>query len=97
MLVALLYSSDSQTSMSGIPVSERCKTSEAPKVRMPDVPKVRMSVTSSGSQPVAGPDRMSTDSSRRPGGFGTISCVICGGKDHPTYSCPDREKRFCHM
>lgn len=38
-----------------------------------------------------------TASSGKPGGFGSISCVICGGKDHATYCCLQREKRFVHM
>ncbi len=31
------------------------------------------------------------------GGFGVVNCVICGGKDHATYMCRQRDKRFIHM
>ena len=30
-------------------------------------------------------------------GFGRVNCVVCGGSDHVTYNCTQRNKFFTHM
>lgn len=58
-----------------------------------------LSVRSPHAQQLQGqsPSPLASKTTPPVAGFGRINCVVCGGTDHVTYNCTQRNKFFTHM